>query len=119
MPRQGERFLGPSSRARARARERRRRVFTVLLETVGLTALIGLFPPLRAMWILTGILLVVLGAYVGMLLRLRAASSTPTLATAAREVPAPPVSEPAFAVRREGDRRVVVISSSNLRSRAG
>lgn len=72
MPRRGEQFLGPNGRSRARIRERRRRVFTLLLEGIGLTGLIGLFPPLREMWWLTGILIMALGAYVWMLIQLKA-----------------------------------------------
>jgi hypothetical protein len=49
-PRKGVRFLGPKERHRARARERRRRVFVFLLESIGITFLIGLVPPLRVMW---------------------------------------------------------------------
>jgi hypothetical protein len=66
-PRKGEAFLGPSGRAQARARERRRRVLTFLLETIGLTFLIGLVPPLHAIWSLTAVLVVALGAYIWLL----------------------------------------------------
>lgn len=71
-PKKGARFLGPHERARIRARERRRRVFVVMLEAITLTALIGLFPPLRAMLYVTGILAVLLLAYVGMVVRMMA-----------------------------------------------
>ena len=67
-PRKGESFVGRRERARARARARRRRVLMVLLEALALTALIGTFPPLHGMWILSGIIAVVLGAYVLMLM---------------------------------------------------
>jgi hypothetical protein len=78
MPRRDERFLGSGGRARARARERRRRVFTVLFEAIALTGLIGAFPPLRAMWWVTGGFLAVLGAYVYLLMRVGApGSATP------------------------------------------
>lgn len=70
-PQRGTPFLGPRSRARARARERRRRVFAFLLEAIGLTFLIGLFPPLRAMWVATGVLAALLGTYVWLLLQLK------------------------------------------------
>jgi hypothetical protein len=70
MPRKDERFRGPGGRARARARERRRRVFIVLFEAIALTGLIGAFPPLRAMWWVTGGFLVVLGGYVSLLVRM-------------------------------------------------
>ena len=65
-PKKGTRFVGPRERSRLRARERRRRIVVVLLEAIGLTALIGMFPPLRAMLFLTGILLLLLLAYLGM-----------------------------------------------------
>jgi hypothetical protein len=67
-PRKGTAFLGPDARARARARERRRLVFVSLLESIGLTFLIGLVPPLRPMWAVTGVLVAALGAYVWLLL---------------------------------------------------
>lgn len=71
-PRKGMAFVGPRERAKERARLRRRRVFVFLLESIGLTALIGLVPPLRVMWYATGMLLVLLGAYVWLLVSLRA-----------------------------------------------
>lgn len=74
MPARGERFLGTRDRARARVRERRRRVLTVLLEGIGLTALVGAFPPLRAMWVLTALLVGLLGLYVWSLMQVRAAA---------------------------------------------
>jgi hypothetical protein len=40
----------------------------VLLEALALTLLIGAFPPLRGMWILSGVVAVLLGAYVLMLI---------------------------------------------------
>ena len=49
-PRKGMRFVGETERRRARARERRRQVFVFLLESIGITFLIGLVPPLRIMW---------------------------------------------------------------------
>ena len=70
-PRKGEAFVGRRERARARARARRRRVFTVLLEALALTLLIGMFPPLRGMWILSGIVGAMLGVYVLMLLNVK------------------------------------------------
>jgi hypothetical protein len=84
MPRRDERFLGPGGRARARARERRRRVFIVLFEAIALTGLIGAFPPLRAMWWVTGGFLVVLGGYVSLLVRI----GTPSPAVSATNGPA-------------------------------
>ncbi|HEY7280624.1 MAG TPA: hypothetical protein VID47_03420 [Actinomycetota bacterium] len=70
-PRKGEAFVGRRERARSRARARRRRVFTVLLEALALTLLIGMFPPLRGMWFLSAAVAVLLGAYVMMLLRVK------------------------------------------------
>jgi hypothetical protein len=67
-PQKGVAFMGSRARAQQRARERRRHVFVVLLETITLTFLIGLVPPLRAMWYLTGVLLLLLAAYVWLLL---------------------------------------------------
>ncbi|HEX9891485.1 MAG TPA: hypothetical protein VGB28_05435, partial [Actinomycetota bacterium] len=63
MPRQDERFVGRPGRARARLRERRRRVLAVLGEAIAFTGLIGAFPPLRAMWVVTGLLLGLAGLY--------------------------------------------------------
>lgn len=70
-PRKGTSFMGRRARAQARARERRRRVLMVLVECVALTGLIGLFPPLRAMWYATAGLVALLGAYVWALLALK------------------------------------------------
>ncbi len=69
-PKKGARFLGPRERARMRARERRRRIFVVLLEAMALSALIGLFPPLRAMLVVTGALSFLLLAYLGLVVRM-------------------------------------------------
>jgi hypothetical protein len=62
-PRRGARFVGASARNRERARERRRRVYLFLLEAIGLTGLIGVFPPLRGMLVITAIFGVILLAY--------------------------------------------------------
>jgi len=70
-PRKGEAFVGRRERARARARARRRRVLMVLLEALALTLLIGTFPPLHGMWILSGIVTVMLGVYVLMLMNVK------------------------------------------------
>jgi len=67
-PRKGERFIGSTERSRTRSRERRRRAFVFLLEAIGLTFLIGLVPPLRVLWIATGVLVVLLGLYCWMLI---------------------------------------------------
>ena len=71
-PRKGTTFIGLRARAQARARERRRRVLIVLIESLVLTALIGLVPPLRAMWYATATLLVLLAGYVWALLTMKA-----------------------------------------------
>ena len=71
-PRKGTTFIGQRARAQARARERRRRVLMVLIESLVLTGLIGLVPPLRAMWYATAILLALLGGYVWALLMMKA-----------------------------------------------
>ena len=63
-PRKGTSFIGMRARAHARACERRRRVLVVLIESLVLTALIGLVPPVRALWYATAFLLVLLGGYV-------------------------------------------------------
>jgi hypothetical protein len=70
-PRKGTTFIGLRARAQARARERRRRVLMVLIESLVLTALIGLVPPLRAMWYATATLLVLLGSYVWALVTMK------------------------------------------------
>lgn len=71
-PRKGTTFIGMRARAHARACERRRRVLVVLIESLVLTALIGLVPPLRAMWYATAFLLVLLGGYVWALVTMKA-----------------------------------------------
>lgn len=76
-PAKGGRFLGPRERARARARARRRRVFVFLLESVGLTSLIGSAPPLRPVWYATGFLAGVLALYVWLLLWLKRREPAP------------------------------------------
>lgn len=85
-PRKGTTFIGRRARAQVRVRERRRRVLTVLIEALVVTALIGLVPPLRAVWYATAIVLMLLGIYVWALLTLKArAGSTRS--------PAQPVAE--------------------------
>lgn len=71
-PRKGMAFVGTRERAKQRARERRRKVFTFLLESLALTFLIGLVPPLRVMWAATGALALVLAAYTWLLVSIRA-----------------------------------------------
>jgi hypothetical protein len=70
-PQKGAAFVGSRARAQARARERRRRVFIFLLESIGITFLIGLVPPLRAMWWLTFVFAVLLGVYTWMLMSMK------------------------------------------------
>jgi hypothetical protein len=63
--------VGTRERARERARERRRRVFVFMLESTGIAFMIGLVPPLRAMWFVAGTLMIVLGLYVWLLVTLK------------------------------------------------
>jgi hypothetical protein len=67
-PRKGTRFLGHSQRKRARARERRRHVFVFLLESMGITFLIGFVPPLRVFWQISVAMGVLLLLYVWLLM---------------------------------------------------
>ena len=71
MPRKGQRFMGPE-RQRARVRRRRRQVFMVLLESTGLTLIMGIFPPFRIMLWVTAVLVFVVLAYMATLVRLHA-----------------------------------------------
>jgi len=71
MPRQDVRFIGLPGRVQSRVRQRRRQVLSVLGEAIAFSGLIGAFPPLRAMWVVTAVLASLLVVYVGMLLRLR------------------------------------------------
>jgi hypothetical protein len=75
-PRKGVRFLGPVERSRARTRERRRQVFTFMLESIGITFLIGLVPPLRVAWAVTGVFMALLAIYVWLLLTIKHREST-------------------------------------------
>jgi hypothetical protein len=68
-PKRSARFVGPGARARMRARERRRRVIVFLAEAIGITLLMGLFPPLRAMLFVSGFLFVLLLLFLGASLR--------------------------------------------------
>jgi hypothetical protein len=70
-PRKGVRFMGPAERTRARARERRRQVFTFMLEAIAITFLIGLVPPLRVAWGLSGALVALLAVYIWLLLTMK------------------------------------------------
>ena len=70
-PRKGMAFVGPRAREHVRARERRRRVLVFLLESIVLTFLIGLVPPLRDMWFATAALSALLLIYVWMLVSIK------------------------------------------------
>lgn len=71
-PRKGARFVGTNERHRARARERRRQVFVFLLESIGISFLIGLVPPLRIVWGVTLALVALLLVYTWLLLTIKA-----------------------------------------------
>jgi Flp pilus assembly protein TadB len=88
-PRKGMAFVGPRERARERARQRRRRVFVFMLESLALTFLIGLVPPLRAMWYATAALLVLLGVYVWLLVWMKGQGARTESAVRAREAAEP------------------------------
>lgn len=88
-PRKGEPFVGVRERHRLRARERRRRVFVFLLEAIGLTFLMGLFPPLRRMWYLTGGLVGVLVLYCWLLLHYKRVEAEERSGARARPAPRP------------------------------
>lgn len=87
-PRKGVRFLGPQERQKARVRERRRKVFTFLLEGIGLSFLVGLVPPLRAMWYLTGAFTGLLILYVWLLLTIKHQAAHPHDTAKAAHAPA-------------------------------
>jgi hypothetical protein len=72
VPRKGERFLGSRDRNRVRVRRRRRQIFSFLLESTGLTLLIGLFPPLRLMLVGTAVLGAIFVLYLGVLMKIKA-----------------------------------------------
>jgi hypothetical protein len=74
-PRRGSRFVGSHERSRERARERRRQVFVFLLEAIGLTGLIGLFPPLRGMLVVTAVFGVILLAYAALVVQMKRVSA--------------------------------------------
>ena len=75
-PRKGMRFMGRAERTRARTRERRRQVFTFLLEAIALTFLIGLVPPLRVLWGISGGFAALLVVYVWLLLTVKHRAAT-------------------------------------------
>jgi hypothetical protein len=76
-PRKGVRFLGPQERQRARARVIRRRVFVFLLEALFVSLLIGLVPPLRAVWYGSAGIAVLLVTYAWLLVAMKAHASVP------------------------------------------
>jgi len=88
-PQKGVPFLGTPRRERVRARERRRHVFVFLLESLLITFLIGLVPPLRIMWAATATLGGLFLAYVWLLLWIKARGSEPSPHEAARAAMAP------------------------------
>ncbi|MEX0832260.1 MAG: hypothetical protein WD757_01670 [Actinomycetota bacterium] len=75
-PRKGSAFIGARRRERVRQQERRRRVLTILAEAIGVTFLIGLVPPLRAMWAFTALAVGLLTLYVWALVHLRQATES-------------------------------------------
>ena len=86
-PRKGVRFVGSAERKRARARERRKQVFVFLLESIGITFLIGLVPPLRAVWTLTAVLGGLLLAYVYLLITIKQRAGHPDAQLRAAQAP--------------------------------
>lgn len=106
-PQKGVPFLGHRDRARMRARERRRRVFVFLLESIVLTALIGLVPPLRVMWTASAVMLGLLVLYVWLLLSIKARARRSQPQDSARAARAPeqpgPATEPAVPQRYVAD----------------
>jgi len=109
-PRKGVRFLGPRERHQARVRARRRRVFVFLLEAIGLSLLIGVVPPLRASWIVAGVLGGLLLIYVWALMVIKARASaaprrepTPVPVRQHRPQPAPVI---------DADQHVTVLGSA-------
>jgi len=94
-PRKGMAFVGRKERAKERARERRRRVFVFMLESIVLTFLIGLVPPLRTMWYATGVVLALLGMYVWLLVSIKARGGETASLAPTREAAAPGRPRPA------------------------
>src|SRR5918992_5192358 len=70
-PRKGARFIGDAERRRARTRERRRRILVFLIESIGVTFLMGLVPPLRVFWYGSVALAILLLCYVWLLVSLK------------------------------------------------
>jgi hypothetical protein len=113
-PKRGSRFVGRHERSRLRARERRRRVFLFLLELIALTGLIGLFPPLRGMLVLTGTFVLLLAVYTGLVIQVArvggAARSAEAIPAEVVVVLPEAIPEPEFDVE-ERNRRVVRIAA--------
>lgn len=99
-PRKGARFVGVRERKRARLRERRRKVLVFLIESIGLTFLIGLVPPLRSVWILTGVFGGLLVLYVWLLLSIKHRATVQPHETARAAKPPARVTTPVTAVPR-------------------
>jgi hypothetical protein len=70
-PRKGARFIGDAERRRARGRDRRRRILVFLIESIGVTFLMGLVPPLRVFWYGSAGLAALLLTYVWLLVWMR------------------------------------------------
>jgi hypothetical protein len=100
-PRKGMPFMGSVRRKRSRARERRRQVFTFLLESIGITFLIGVVPPLRVMWTLSVVLVGLLAVYTWMLLAMKHRNTTHPheQARASRRPASPRMARPVAAAR--------------------
>jgi hypothetical protein len=109
-PKRGDRFVGRRERGRQRARERRRRVYLFLLEVIGVTGLIGMFPPLRGMLFVTGFVVFLAAAYTGLVVwaRRRPAGSESTALPESDVLVVLPDTAP-DRLLEEQDRRVVRI----------
>jgi hypothetical protein len=81
-PRKGARFIGDAERRRARIRDRRRRVLVFLIESIGVTFLVGLVPPLRVFWYASVGLVALLLAYMWLLISLKHRASVAAEETA-------------------------------------
>ena len=112
----GSRFMGSHQRSRERARERRRQVFVFLLEAIGLTGLIGLFPPLRGMLAVTAGFGAMLLAYTVLVLQMKRSSAPARSETEERSasrrnvVVLPEIQVTADPALEEQDRRLVRIA---------